>query len=80
VGIVDTTKDRELAEKFIQYMLEQGAQEYFATKTYEYPLVAGVNVTGSQVPITQIAKPQIDLNDLDDLQGTLNLLKVIRAL
>jgi iron(III) transport system substrate-binding protein len=79
-GIVDTTKNKALAERFIQYMLEEKAQTYFATTTYEYPLVAGVNVTGSQTPITEIVKPQIDLNDLDDLQGTLELLKVIRAL
>jgi iron(III) transport system substrate-binding protein len=79
-GIVDTTKNKELAEQFIQYMLEENAQAYFATKTYEYPLITEVDVTGSQVPITDIVKPQIDLNDLDDLQGTLELLKVIRAL
>lgn len=79
-GVVDTTKNKALAEEFIQYMLDEKAQTYFATTTYEYPLVTGVNVTGSQVPITQIVKPQIDLNDLDDLQGTLDLLKVIRAL
>jgi iron(III) transport system substrate-binding protein len=79
-GVVDTTKNKELAEKFIQYMLENDAQTYFATKTYEYPLVEGVEVSGSQVSITQINRPQIDLNELDDLQGTLNLLKDIRAL
>lgn len=79
-GVVDTTKNKALAERFIQYMLEEKAQTYFATTTYEYPLVAGVDVTGSQTPITEIVKPQIDLNDLDDLQGTLELLKVIRAL
>jgi iron(III) transport system substrate-binding protein len=79
-GIVDTTKNKELAEQFIQYMLEENAQAYFATTTYEYPLVSGVDVAGSQASITNIVKPQIDLNDLDDLQGTLELLKVIRAL
>lgn len=80
VGIVDTTKNKELAEQFIQYMLEENAQTYFATTTYEYPLVSGVDVAGSQISITEIVKPQINLNDLDDLQGTLELLKVIRAL
>jgi iron(III) transport system substrate-binding protein len=79
-AIVDTTKNKALAERFIQYLLSEDAQTYFATSTYEYPLVKGVPVAASQIPIEQINRPAIDLNKLDDLQGTLNLLKDIRAL
>jgi iron(III) transport system substrate-binding protein len=79
-AVVDTTKNKALAERFIQYLLSEDAQTYFATSTYEYPLVKGVPVAASQIPIEQINRPAIDLNKLDDLQGTLNLLKDIRAL
>jgi iron(III) transport system substrate-binding protein len=79
-AIVDTTKNKALAERFIQYLLSEDAQTYFATSTYEYPLIKGIPVAASQIPIEQIKKPAIDLNKLDDLQGTLNLLKDIRAL
>jgi len=79
-AIVDTTKNKALAERFIEYMLNEDAQTYFSTNTYEYPLVKGVKVVGPQVPIEQINKPNIDLSNLDDLQGTLNLLRDIRAL
>lgn len=79
-GVVDTTKNKALAERFIQYMLSESAQEYYATQTYEYPLAKGTQVVGPQVPITEIKHPNIDLNKLDDLEGTLILLKDIRAL
>jgi iron(III) transport system substrate-binding protein len=80
VGIVDTTEDQALAERFIQYMLSDNAQTYYATSTYEYPLAKNAQVAGSQIPIEQINPPKVDLNKLDDLEGTLTLLKDIRAL
>lgn len=79
-GIVDTSKNKALAERFIQYMLSDSAQSYYATETYEYPLAKGARVAGPQVPIGEITHPKIDLNKLDDLEGTLILLKDIRAL
>ncbi len=75
LGIVDTAKDIELAQKFIEYMLSENAQIYYATKTYEYPLIEGVDVMGLQKPLSEIETPNIDLSDLDDLKGTLDLLQ-----
>jgi len=80
IGIVDTTKNTALAERFIQYMLSETAQTYYATSTYEYPLAKDMQAAGSQISIGEINKPKIDLNNLDDLEGTLDLLKDIRAL
>jgi len=39
-----------------------------------------MQAAGSQISIGEINKPKIDLNNLDDLEGTLDLLKDIRAL
>jgi iron(III) transport system substrate-binding protein len=80
LGIVDTAKNLELAEEFIGYMLNEDAQLYYATKTYEYPLIAGVSVMGPQKPLSEIVTPNIDLSDLDDLKGTLKLLQDVGAL
>jgi iron(III) transport system substrate-binding protein len=80
LGIVDTAKNLELAERFIGYMLNEDAQVYYATNTYEYPLIAGVSVMGPQKPLLEIVTPNIDLSDLDDLKGTLKLLQDVEAL
>lgn len=80
VGIVDTTQDQDLAEQFIEYMLSDKAQNFFATTTYEYPLAGDVDVVGPQSPLENINIPDIDLSDLDDLEGTLDLLRDINAI
>ncbi len=80
LGVLDTSKDPELAERFIDFMLGEDAQTYYATNTYEYPLAAGVSVLGPQRPLAEIVTPDIDLSDLDDLKGTLALLQDTGAL
>jgi len=80
LGIIDTSKDKNLAQEFIEYMLKEDAQTYYATNTYEYPLVADVKVLGSQKSISEIETPNIDLSDLDDLKGTLDLLQNVGVL
>lgn len=80
VGIVDTVKDRSLAEQFISHMLKEETQRYYTNTTYEYPLVKGVEVIGNQKPLSEINTPDIDLSDIDDLNGTLNLLQDVGAL
>lgn len=84
VGMLQSAADdeeaHEAAEAFIAFLLEREAQEYFATETFEYPLVAGV--TGSQglVPLSEIQTPDIDLSDLADLEGTLEMLRDVGVL
>jgi iron(III) transport system substrate-binding protein len=81
VGIVDTSRNKAAAERLIAFLLSREAQQYFATQTNEYPL-AGQNVVlaPSLLPLSQIATPAIDLGNLDDLQGTLELLQAVGAL
>jgi iron(III) transport system substrate-binding protein len=80
LGILDTVKDNGLAERLIGYMLGEDAQLYYATETYEYPLVPGIKVLGPQKPLSEITTPDLDLSDLDDLKGTLALLQEVGAL
>lgn len=80
LSVIRTTKNPELAERFIDYMLAKDAQSYFAINTFEYPLAQGLKVLGSQRSIDEILTPNFDLSDLDDIRGTLKLLREVRAL
>lgn len=80
IGIVDSSKKKKVAGTLIGYLLSMEAQEYFANETYEYPLTSGVKVIGPQKPIDEIDTPDIDLSNLDDLRGTLDLLQDVGVL
>jgi iron(III) transport system substrate-binding protein len=79
-GVLDSSDNREAAYQFLRFMLSPTAQAYFATQTYEYPLVKGVDTYPALPPLDQLNAPQIDLGDLADLQGTVKLLSEVGAL
>ncbi len=74
-GILSSSKHKDLAERFVEFMLSPVAQQYFASQTFEYPLVEGVVTHRELVPLDQLQHPEIDLADLADLEGTLKLLR-----
>ena len=74
VGILTTAGNGEQALAFVDYLLSEDAQHYFAERTFEYPLIEGVDIAPGLVPLAEIESPDIDLSDLSDLQGTLELL------
>jgi iron(III) transport system substrate-binding protein len=74
-GILDSTKHREEAERFIEYMLSPAAQQYFTDETHEYPLVTGVDADPELQPLSEIDPPEIDLSDLTDLEGSLEMMR-----
>lgn len=80
VGILDTAENTEAALTFVRYLLSDAAQQYFAEETSEYPLAGNVEVNERLTPLAEIATPDIDLSDLADLQGTLELLQDVGAL
>ena len=81
VGILDTAKDQAAAEAFVAFLLSDEAQTYFSEETNEYPIVAGVPATAAGLlPLADVHTPELDLTDLDDLEGTLQLLQEVNAL
>jgi len=76
VTILNSAKHPQIAQQFVDFLLET-AQKYFATNTYEYPLVTGTLVAGNIKALDQIQpKSQtIDLSNLNDLDTTLKLLQ-----
>jgi iron(III) transport system substrate-binding protein len=69
-----------LAQRFLLYLLGNDAQTYFAQSTSEYPLVATVPTVEGLPPLSEIEVPSIDLSDLSDLQGTIDLIEASGAL
>ncbi|MCY3659544.1 MAG: iron ABC transporter substrate-binding protein [Caldilineaceae bacterium] len=80
-GIVDSCANCGAAEAFVRYLLSEAAQDYFLSTTHEYPVVSGQReLPSGAVPLDMVALPEIDLSDLEDLEGTLTLLRAVGAL
>lgn len=73
-GILKTTKHEQAALAFIQYLLSPEAQDYFTRVTHEYPLAIDAPPNPALPPLQDLITPDLDLNRLDDLKGTLQLL------
>lgn len=76
-GVLKTSKNKPAALEFIRYMLSDAGQEYFSKQTFEYPVVRGIAADPRLKPLEEIDPPDIDLSDLADLEGTLNLLRKV---
>ena len=74
-GILATSNHVDDAERFLGFMLSKVAQHYFASQTFEYPLVAGIITDRLIVPVDQLELPDVDLSKLDDVKGTQKLLR-----
>jgi iron(III) transport system substrate-binding protein len=76
VGVLKTSSHREAAQKFVAYLLSSKAQQYFTSETFEYPVVADVIASPRLQPLESLREgsPAVDLDTLEDLKGTLELL------
>jgi iron(III) transport system substrate-binding protein len=74
-AILDSSQHEEDARRFIEYMLSPAAQQYFTDNTHEYPLVPGVDADPELQPLSEIDPPEIDLSDLTDLEGSLEMMR-----
>jgi iron(III) transport system substrate-binding protein len=79
-GVLSTAENDVTALELVEYLLSADAQEYFATETKEYPLIEGVEPDAELPPLEEIGTPEIDLSDLSDLEGTLELLQEVGIL
>lgn len=74
VGVLASATNPDGAQAFAAYLVSPSAQEYFATETGEYPLIAGVEVESGAPALADLSPPAVDLSDLDDLEATQQLL------
>ena len=81
VCVLDTSDNQEQGLAFVDFLLSNQAQQYFASETNEYPLAGeNIEIDPRLTPLDQIQTPDLDLSDIDDLQGTLQLLQEVGAL
>ena len=63
-GVLTSSDDPEAAEQFIAFLLSEEAQTYFATETFEYPLVAGIAQVDGLPSLESLGAPDLDLSAL----------------
>lgn len=64
VGVLAATEEPEAAQQFIDFLLSEASQTFFATDTYEYPLIEGVDGPDGVPHLSEIKSPDIDLSEL----------------
>jgi iron(III) transport system substrate-binding protein len=75
-AVVDTADDTEMAANFVRHLLSAEAQEYFATQTYEYPMIPEVEPVGELPTIDELNPPSgLDLSQLADIGPTIELMR-----
>ena len=61
-GILASSGNTDEAQEFVSFLLSQSSQEYFATETFEYPLIPGVSADERLPAIDTLATPDVDLS------------------
>ena len=79
-AVLATSRNPVGAQTFIDFLLSDASQAYFSEETYEYPLVEGIPADDRLTPLADIDSPDIDLSDLADLQGTIELMQDVGIL
>ena len=81
-GILATSDNQDDALAFIEYLLSEPAQQFFTSDVYEYPVVGSVERNPDLEPFDVLLEsaPEIDLDQLEDLDGTLDLLREVGLL
>lgn len=76
-GVLRSSHRQDAANAFVQFLLASAAQEYFATEIFEYPVVGDVPADPSLLSLDELMalSPPIGLRDLEDLDGTLALMR-----
>ncbi len=63
-SVVEGSDKTDDAQQFVEYMLSDEAQSYFADETFEYPLAKGTSPSGDVPPLDEINTTRIDLDEL----------------
>lgn len=74
-GVIANSDASDEAVELLEFLLSDESQAYLSGENFEYPLVDGVETSVELTPLSEIVPVAIDLNDLEDLEGTLALLQ-----
>ena len=79
IGMLASSDNHDAAEEFVDFLLGETAQQYFTGNVFEFPVtgdgIAAQTDLGVSYSDVQSAAPEIDLNLLGDLDGTLEMLR-----
>jgi iron(III) transport system substrate-binding protein len=75
VGITSSSIDDPDAQEFVEYLLGAEAQNDLVERTKEYPVIPGVATPQGLPALTSLKGPDVALADLEDLPGTLTMLR-----
>jgi len=64
VGVMAGTQRPDAAQQFVDFLLAEEAQTFFATETFEFPLIDGVAQPEGVPALSEIDAPDIDLSEL----------------
>jgi iron(III) transport system substrate-binding protein len=81
VGVLSSSEEQDAAVELVRFLLSEEVQTYFGqvADALEFPVRTGID--SPDLPTLQeIDPPEIDLGNLEDLQGTLELLQEVGAL
>lgn len=81
-GIVASSENQEVVAQFLEYLLSVPAQQYITISGNEYPVVEGVIVNPTLEAYGTVVEvsPDIDIDQISDLEGTLDLLRDVGLL
>jgi len=82
IGMTERSRNKEAAVRFIDFLLSADAQAYIAGEVSEYPVTGAMTGGADEAELERAIEhaPKVDLNDLDDLDGTLRLLRDVGLL
>ena len=64
VSVLASSDKQDQAAEFIAFLLADSSQEYFATETFEYPLVDTVQPFGDLPTLAELEAPEVDIEAL----------------
>lgn len=65
-GVLAPSDNQEAANEFIRHLLSSESQEHFSATLFEYGLIDGAPTPEGQLPLSELAGPDINLSDLAD--------------
>jgi iron(III) transport system substrate-binding protein len=77
IGILKSSTHANEVNSFVEYLLSPKVQQFFISEVFEYPVTDAVIPSEKLLPLNELLKrtPELNLEKLDDLEGTLKLLR-----
>ena len=77
IGVLKSSTHAEEVSSFVEYLLSPKVQQLFVSEIFEYPVTDAVIPSEKLLPLDELLNltPELNLEKLDDLEGTLKLLR-----